>query len=136
MKNARQNTKEILFIVIGFIFSVVIRYLLTDYPKMIYVYNDELRYYGQAESFITGRGFFIQNALSKYRQILYPMVIAPAFLVGNRLLQMKLISLINCLLLSSTIFPISLICRRFISEEKKRLLFYVIFILVNTIENG
>lgn len=105
---------SLLLLLMLFAGSTTLRFLLTDYTKCITVTPDELLYYQIAESFATGRGLpVVNNYLTNFQKILYPLVIAPAFLVGNTVQQhIRAIALINSLVMSSCIFPSYLLASR------------------------
>ena len=111
-----------------YIASTVFRFIVGNYFKNIHVYGDDWVYYQMAESFAQGRGFRINNVEWPYR-ILYSIFISPAFLFGERHVQMRVIQLINSALISSTIFPYAIMIRKVLKGRKMRLLAYGFFFI-------
>ena len=107
-------------ILIAFIFgfSVILRYLISDFTKTIYIYPDELRYYMIAESIIDGRGITIYNGYTDFQKILYSLCIAPAFLFDDTIIQIKIISLINAIVMSSGIFPVYFLAKKILNNKR------------------
>ncbi|WP_026659355.1 hypothetical protein [Butyrivibrio sp. AC2005] len=113
------NRHAIIIIIILFIFSVIIRYSLIPCPERITIYNDELRSYGIAESIATGRGISIFNTNHYFTEILYCLIISPAFFFRfDRVIQFRVIAVINSILICSGIFPTYLLAKR-ISKGKE-----------------
>ncbi len=132
IRNAFEQHKT-LFLLWGLFFiSVIVRTIIAAFPKHILVLYDELIYYSYAENLARGRGFpmiyqFLYNHQSRF---LYSILISPAFLTHNRILQFRLIALINSLILSSGIFPTYLLAKDVINSKKWGIICGVLFILM------
>ena len=124
--SARTNEKK--FILAIFFFSMAIRVWIGLFFKHMLVYPDCPVYYHMAESFAQGRGFRVFNYEYPYR-ILYSLLISPAFVFKDRYIQQTIVLLINCMLMSSTIFPYSLMAKRMIYSYRVRRLAYILFVI-------
>ncbi len=125
------NKKTELYFVVGiFVISIIFRYIIGDYPKLFHVYLDELIYYDEAESIATGRGLMVHNAQMGLVRVLYPLLISPAFLIADRIWQGRIILLINSIVMSSSVFPVYIIARRFL-EKKARIAAVVMTVLLS-----
>ena len=100
-----------------FCFSVIIRYLLSNYSKQLIIYPDELRYYTIANSLLSKGSVEIYNLPNSFQKILYSVILIPAFLFENIEFMIQMISFINALLVSSGIVPVYFIAKRFLTKE-------------------
>ena len=108
-----------------YIFSVIIRFLLVASPARMTIYYDEFRSYVIAESLATGRGLSQFNKESPFVEILYCLIIAPAFKFrANRILQFRIIAAINSLLICSGIFPTFFLAKRISKGKTKTALLF------------
>lgn len=118
-----------LYLLAFFIFaSVIIRYYFADFPKHLQIYFDELRYLHIAESFITGRGFSIYNVDSGFQKIFYSIILSPTYLISDREITIRLISIINVLIMSSGVIPIWLLAKKIINSSTLRLIVALIYL--------
>ena len=111
---------------------VVILYtFLSGYCKHLETYEDERIYYSMAEGLAKGLGF--PTTAGEYfdynRRYLYSILIAPAFLTSNRLLQFYLIALINALSICSGAFPVYLMAKDVLKSRKAALLAGILYLL-------
>ncbi|MCM1561880.1 MAG: hypothetical protein NC123_20475 [Butyrivibrio sp.] len=106
------DSRLFLTVILLFICSTIIRGFLSDFPKALRIYPDELRYVSIARSLFKGQGLRIHNINSDFQKILYSLCIMPAFIVKSSALQIRLIGCINSLLVSSSIFPVYALCRK------------------------
>ena len=111
-----------------FLFSVVIRGLLSDYPKLAWIYRDELYYPGIAKDLWNNGTISVYRVPVDFSKILYSIVLAPFFSINNGPLRISIISWFNSVLVSSSIFPAWLIGKKVIKDNRK-LLFSVILFL-------
>ncbi len=98
-------TKEFFICTIFFIVAVCIRFFFSDFVKTIHGYPDELMYYGSARSLFIGGDLSIRNITSNFQKIGYSIFLAPLFFIKNGFLRIKLISLVNCVIMSLSAFP-------------------------------
>lgn len=118
MEKIKEN-KKVLVIILLFILSAVFHGLLSDFPKVISGYPDELRYVGIGRSLFEGQGLKLHNLNSDFQKILYSITILPAFFFRSTADQIRAIGYINSLLLASSIFPLYGLCRRILKEDKE-----------------
>jgi len=125
MKNAKRFTVRQIAVWAGahplqcaaafFLFSVCLRLICNGRsgPLMLTISFDESRYLHLARSLAGAGPLTIWGDTTDYQKILYPLVISPAFLLArDPLVQMKLVGIINCLVMSSMVFPVALLARR------------------------
>lgn len=112
-RNKLKRKKEYYWIFVIFIFicSVVFRAYVSLYEKRLSTYYDELRYMQIAKSIWTNHNFNIYGTPGDFSKILYSVFIAPFFSVSNSIMRIKLISVWNSILISSSVFPAWLIAR-------------------------
>ncbi len=124
MKNKRLYIPLVLFIL-----GVILRYLLGSYLKTPTVYWDELKYYGIGRSIYQGLGLLVRNNTTNFQKILYALVLAPTFAVENVEARLKLITLINSVLMNSSVFPLWLLCGKLGVSKKKAVCISALLIL-------
>lgn len=115
-------------IVFLFLISVVIRFLLADYPKHIFA-PDESLYYQFAESLAQGRGLKLYGLESNFQKVLYSFILIPAFLFESRDIQQHIITFINSFVISSAIFPAYCLARLFLKEKRHILIILFLSLL-------
>lgn len=111
-----KKNKRFLFII--FIVSVCVRIILSDFPKIIQVYPDELRYLGIARSLSQGQGIKLHNYPDDFQKILYSFIILPAFFVKSTLSQIRIVGWINCIVMSSAVYPSFCLAYKVLGDEK------------------
>lgn len=116
---AEPGNKYFYIIVALFFISTVIRVVVSDFPKVISGYPDELRYVGIARSFVKGQGLRLHGMDSDFQKILYSICIVPAFWFPSSAQQIRAVAYINSLIMSSSIFPIYGLCRKLLKGEKE-----------------
>lgn len=94
-----------IFVIIIFICSVILRAYLSLYEKRLSTYYDELRYMQIAKSIWHDQNFNIYGTAGDFSKILYSVFLAPFFAVSNSIRRIKLISVWNSILISSSVFP-------------------------------
>ena len=113
--------------IILFIISTGIYFLLSNHIKVLYVYYDELRYYGFARNFANGKGLFLYNIPYTDQKILYDILLIPAFWISDKFRQLSAIALINSILVTSGIFPIYILGKRIIKNNFNLLLCLILY---------
>lgn len=134
MANKKEHCKinyNTIFLFGLFMIGIIIRFIISDFSKHIYVYFDELRYYMIAENMATGRGLQLYNTYSDFQKILYCIILSPAFWVSNKIVQLKVIALINAIVMNSGIFPVYFLSKRLIIDKKKQLLTCALFLVAS-----
>lgn len=119
---------ELILVCILILVSVGVRFHFADFSKHLLVYTDELRYLSLAESIAEGNGLAIYNSQSGFQKIFYSVLLAPAYLVSDRVVSIRIVTLINVCLMSSGIIPLWLLGRKFLSSGILRLLLCVIYL--------
>ena len=101
-----------------FILSVIVRGVIGDFPKIISIYPDELRYIDIARSIANGNGITLHNLASNYQKILYCLIIIPAFFFHSCEMRIRAITWINSIVMSSSIFPLYGIAKKVLKDSK------------------
>lgn len=114
-----KNRKYLFGSLLLFLVSVVSYGVISDFPKVISGYPDELRYVGIARSLAAGEGLKLHGAESDFQKILYSICIMPAFLLESTVQQIRLVGYLNSLLMASSVFPIYALCRDILKEDKQ-----------------
>ena len=109
MKKSRISTFG--WVIIAFLAAVCIRFLLADFPKVMHIYPDEYRYLNIARSLWIGNGISIRNAPSDYQKLAYSVLLVPFWGIKDYVFRVRCITLFNCLLMSSAVFPLYLILK-------------------------
>lgn len=115
---------------------VVSQMLVNGYCKHLETYDDEWIYYGMAQSLAKGMGFpaIYGDAFTNHTRYLYSLLIAPGLLVSSRLLQFRLIAMLNALMIGSGAFPIYLLAKRVLKEDRLALLAGLIYLVLPDME--
>ena len=100
-----------------FFISFFIRGYLSDFPKKMVVYQDELRYLELARSIFHGKGLMVHNSPLGYQKILYSIVIMPALLFQSPAMQIRAIGWINSMIMASAVFPTYALAKRILKKE-------------------
>lgn len=112
-----------------FFVAVAIRYTLADFSKLTETYGDEFLYYGIARSIFQGDGIAIRNAAVDFQKMVYSLLIAPTFAIDDGALRIKIISLINCILMTLSIVPAWLIAKELQLSRKNKYIFLCIVLI-------
>ena len=113
-----QNVKDCQFVLILFLFSVLVRGLLADFPKVIRTYPDELYYLKYACALWHREPLTAWGTESSFMKILYPLFLAPSYAVQDGALRVSIISWINAALVSSAVIPAYLLMKDLIKKRK------------------
>ena len=80
--NRQEKRKTILWLLLIYICSVAVRYILAlatrDFPT---VYIDEYLYYGLGRSIATKGSLLLYGQPAEYNYIIYPLVLSPIYLL-------------------------------------------------------
>lgn len=98
--------------------STLVRFCIADVPHGIAVYPDELRYVGLAASFRAGNGLMLRHLACDFQKILYPLFLAPAFLLHGAQNAARGICLLNSLSLSLGALPVWALARRHLHSRR------------------
>jgi len=123
----RKNGWKLLLIML-FLISMIIRFHLADFPKKLQTYPDDLRYLSIAENIATGRGISLFNGETDFQKILYSLFLIPAFFFSDKMVQIKMIALINAAWVSSGVFPVWFLGKHLLKDRKYAALLCVIYV--------
>lgn len=98
--------------VVLFAASCIVRFLIADYPKGIGVLPDEIRYLDLASSLLNNGELVQRGGLSSFQKILYPLLLAPAYLLDDPLARARAVTALSCVYVSSALFPALVLARR------------------------
>lgn len=121
--------KEKSFVNILFFLILVFHCLLVMQDKVLMIYPDELAYLDPARSFIRTGEFAIHNINENWEPILYSILLAPYTLIRNSYVQIKVLYIINCLLMASSVFPTYILCKKIVCNKTNRVLVMAIVAL-------
>ena len=99
-----------------YLVAVLVRFILAAYLKVVYTYPDELLYYGIARSLSHGQGIMIYNTPTTFQKLLYSLVLLPTFAIGNQVVRLHAIALVNSAVMASGIFPTYLLAKRMLRK--------------------
>ncbi len=117
LKKITDNKKMLFWILCYFFISFFIRGYLSDFPKKMVIYQDELRYLELARSIFHGKGLMVHNSPLGYQKILYSIVIMPALLFQSPDMQIRAIGWINSMIMASAVFPTYALAKRILKKE-------------------
>lgn len=95
-----------------FLAAASLRVLLADYDKLISVYPDELLYIEACRNFLSGGGFTFRGVDSGFDKVLYSVFLLPSMAFDETDTQLKVVSLLNAIYISSAVFPTILLAKR------------------------
>ena len=116
---AMKRRSYIIWIIFGI--SFIFHILISDFPKTMLVYSDELRYISIARSIREGL-IRVHNLPSDYQKILYSICIAPALAFRSPSMQVRAVSWLNSLYVSSAVFPVYLLASKICSKHRQALI--------------
>lgn len=121
---------EFLVVFLLFAISLLVRFKIADFSKIVSIQPDEFRYYLLAKSFSLGLGMSINGFSTFYQKIFYSLCIAPSFWCENIFLTLTSIAFINSFLISLGIFPLYTLTKKILSNKIYiflTLLIYIVF---------
>lgn len=118
-------------VILLFLASVFLRFMLANYTKVMTVYPDELRYLSIAKSLFQGKGIIIHNIHTDFQKILYSIIIMPIFAIKSVKIQMILLTLINSVVISSGIIPVYLLAKKILNNKLDILIILFIYITLS-----
>ena len=106
MESDKKREFNWIWIVVGlFLAETVFRFLCSNFPIGVRTYKDELNYFQIAKSIWNSHSLSVYGIGTRFQKILYPILISPAFAIGNSYVRMKVINLLNSAIMSSSVFP-------------------------------
>lgn len=119
----KKDYGTLVIVVSIFLISVLFRGALASSLGEYTVFGDEFLHTKLAQSIANGQGLVIRGASYKYSECLYSLVISPAFmLTENTEASHKFILWMNALLMSSAVFPIYFVAKKFLKHRNHVLL--------------
>ena len=131
-ENRSERKQTVLWLVLIYICSVLIRYLLAlasrNFPT---VRIDEFLYYSLGRSIATKGSLLYLGQPAEYNYILYPLILSPVYLLfGQGTNYFRIIQLWNIMLMSLTVFPFFGLCNAMIQKRKMALWMTALFMLL------
>lgn len=128
MNIGKRKSKDFISLILIFILATIIRFLFSNYYKVMLTYGDELIYYSIAKSLFQHNGVTVHGNLFPIQNIAYSIWLSFFMVIPNAILRMKAMTFFNAILLSSSIFPVWLICNEISLEKKYRWLSILIIL--------
>ena len=121
--NRLEKRKTILWLLLIYICSVAVRYILAlatkNFPT---VYIDEYLYYSLGRSIATKGSLLLYGQPAEYNYIIYPLVLSPIYLLfSHGTNYFRAIQLWNILIMSLSVFPIYGLCNAIVQKRKTAL---------------
>lgn len=113
-----------------FLINCLFTFSITNYPKRVVVYGDELLYLDLAKSIALRSELMVRNSPFAFSQILYPLLLSPVFLIKEAMLRMTTISAWNCILMSSTVFPSYLLSNKILKHNFEKIFVQIVIITI------
>lgn len=128
----KRNPRITLYAIVVALFalSCAVRIALAWYPKGIGVLPDEIRYLNLASSLFFQGELIERGGLASFQKILYPISLFPAFFFGDAQMRAGAITVLNCLYVSSAVFPAFVLARRLFGEAKTPIVICLVLTLV------
>ena len=133
IKNDRLEKKRtVLWLVLIYIFSVLIRYLLGLVTKSFPTVSiDEFLYYSLGRSIATKGSLLYLGQPAVYNYIVYPLILSPVYLLfGQGTNFFRVIQLWNIILMSLAVFPFYGLCYAMVQKRKAALWLTGFFMLL------
>lgn len=107
--------KRLILIYIG---GIVLRYVIGIFASQNpFIMPDEDLYANIARSIANGSGISLRNQPLTYTNILYPLLISPAYVFFRAGTQYRVIQLLNCIFMNLAVFPAYGIARKFTDNK-------------------
>ena len=115
-KAFRESLKWLFLVyVLGVVLRFVLALLLSQNP---FILPDEVIYSNIARSILQGGGVALRNQPITYTNLLYSLLIAPAYALGAAGTQFRIIQFLNCLFMNLAVFPACRIAEHFCDNKK------------------
>ncbi len=112
MRSGHEKTVNLLILSAIFLLGVCLHFLAGNFPKSVNVYPDEVRYYSIARDLYLHHTNTLRGASTDFQKLGYALFLAPFFAIEDAEARIRGITLMNCMLMVSTVFPLWLIGRR------------------------
>lgn len=117
------------FVLLMFFVLFAVNMAFSYYMKVISIYNDELYYMNIARNIFNGNGAVVDVRGGGFNKILYSLLLAPTYFIKNALARVNVISVLNCLVMAASVFPVWLIARDVKLSRKSTILALVITVV-------
>lgn len=107
-----RSSHFLLWTTLLFLVSVCIRAFLSNYDKLVSVYPDELLYIEACRGMLSGDIFTFRGVDSGFDKILYSLFLLPSMVFGETDTQLRVVSFLNAVYISSSAFPVALLAKR------------------------
>lgn len=128
--NRMGKRKMTIIIFVLFVASAGIRFFLSDFPRAIRIYPDELRYWDIASSLLNKGAIEVYNTPVGFYKILYSVLLMPVFLLPDAAARLTVIAAVNSAVMSSLVFPVYLLSRKIFGKNAYVLLCIAIALIV------
>lgn len=118
-----------------FLLSVAAHLLLNSYDKFLTIYVDELYYVSSARNLAAGRGISLLNSPLDFPKVLYSICIMPAMLFSSTVTQLRAVTVINALVMSSALFPAYLLGKRMFNDSGRGILAAILTVTLPIMTN-
>ncbi len=125
----KKKLREFIVFAVIIIAGVILHYLAGDFSKRIDSVPDEVRYYSIARDLFLHRPLYVRGVNTGYQKILYSIVITPFFGIGDHVLRIKAINILNSIIMGSSAIPLILISKKLKLSEKYMYLIVILFVL-------
>ena len=131
-KDCSEKKNTILWLILIYVCSVVVRYLLAlatrNYPT---VSIDEFLYYSTGRSIATEGSLLYLGQPAVYNYIVYPLILSPVYLLfGHGTNYFTMIQFWNIILMSLSVFPFYGLSKAMVQNRNKALWLTGIFMLI------
>ena len=127
LKNERFIKHSLLFV---FIMSVALRVILGVAFGQMNVFYDELLHWNLSKSVFYHMGSLFRNDMLSYKEILYSVVLSVSHYFGNTEMQYFVAVGINSVLMSSVVFPVYAMSKKFLGNNFYALILSLVSILL------
>lgn len=117
------------FVLLMFFALFAVNMAFSYYTKVISIYNDELFYMNIAQNIFNGNGAVVDVRGGGFNKILYSLLLAPTYFIKNALVRVNVISILNCLVMAASVFPVWLISKDIKLSKKSTILALVITVV-------
>ena len=110
-----------------FLCSLALRLFLTFFAKVPLTYPQELLSTELAQSIWKGQGFSVYSISLSSGGVLYPLLLAPFYIIRDPALRLSMMSLFSTAILCTALIPARLLVLRFLKDRIQRLAALLVF---------
>ncbi len=125
MRSVNLKKNNLIFLILLFIFAFyfTVYCVLNIFSKAARSDCDMVLYYQMAYSIFRGEGIKHFGVDCNYISVMYPLLMSPFFAIGNPVVRVQAISILNAFLVSSCVIPLFLISKKILKSKKLALVF-------------